>query len=516
MQQVTNVLLSSPDSIRKVTDSQSKSTEAKTNSEGDSFSAALEKAEALRLDEQRNTSANAEPAANAQSASAQSTNEEALAESCGKENTQTEAADPNASSQALKQEARELEQAQDDVSQIFAQINLANNFGGDSQLAVNGESLPLSAEQLESNSSKLEQLSNELAVSDLSDEALIALSLQSGLSEQELSKLSSSELKALLQQGQMLDASGGLKSEFAVVSTLQSSPVEMRDSATKAEVGDKAAQGSIVTDAKGANATDIKGAHTGRDIFGKEVAGQTANQALADQGKAAQNLDGANSNNAINTMATSQEQLKGAELSVRITATQAGLEANLAGMSESGTQELKSISGLHNQQLQQPGASRQELPQLQLALKQPGEQTPSMQQMIQRFSPMMNQQLITMVSKGVQQAEIRLDPPELGHMMVRIQVQGDTTQVQFQVSQHQTRDLVEQAMPRLREMLAEQGMQLTDGQVSQGNGGNSQGEQGLGNGNGRSDVETDEISAEDLLARSNLSTSSASGIDYYA
>ncbi|MGS0730652.1 flagellar hook-length control protein FliK, partial [Shewanella sp. 0m-11] len=170
-------------------------------------------------------------------------------------------------------------------------------------------------------------------------------------------------------------------------------------------------------------------------------------------------------------------------------------------------QDLKALTGLQGQSLQQQaGAQRQEIPQLQLSLKQGAEQTPAMQQMIQRFSPMMNQQLITMVSNGVQHAEIRLDPPELGHMMVRIQVQGDTTQVQFQVSQHQTRDLVEQAMPRLREMLAEQGMQLTDGQVSQGGGGNTDGEQGNGRKNDSGMAETDEISAEELLARSNLST----------
>lgn len=101
-----------------------------------------------------------------------------------------------------------------------------------------------------------------------------------------------------------------------------------------------------------------------------------------------------------------------------------------------------------------------------LSLKTSADPLPSMQNMIMRFSPVMQQQLITMVSQGVQQAEIRLDPAELGQMMVKIQVQGDTTQVQFQVTQAQTRDLIEQALPRLKDMLAEQGMQLSDGQVS--------------------------------------------------
>ncbi|WP_298768901.1 flagellar hook-length control protein FliK [uncultured Shewanella sp.] len=101
-----------------------------------------------------------------------------------------------------------------------------------------------------------------------------------------------------------------------------------------------------------------------------------------------------------------------------------------------------------------------------LSLKASNELLPSMHNMIMRFSPVMQQQLITMVSQGIQQAEIRLDPAELGQMMVKIQVQGDTTQVEFQVTQAQTRDLIEQALPRLKDMLAEQGMQLSDGQVS--------------------------------------------------
>ena len=52
MQQVTNVLLSSPDSNRQVAERQSQSTEPKTNSEGDSFTAALEKAASQARDKQ--------------------------------------------------------------------------------------------------------------------------------------------------------------------------------------------------------------------------------------------------------------------------------------------------------------------------------------------------------------------------------------------------------------------------------------------------------------------------------
>ncbi|SUI89387.1 Flagellar hook-length control protein [Shewanella putrefaciens] len=163
----------------------------------------------------------------------------------------------------------------------------------------------------------------------------------------------------------------------------------------------------------------------------------------------------------------------------------------------------------------QPQVNRQDIPQIQLSLRQ-GVETPNqMQEMIQRFSPVMKQQLITMVSNGIQHAEIRLDPPELGHMTVKIQVHGDQTQVQFHVTQSQTRDMVEQAIPRLRELLQEQGMQLADSHVSQGE--QEQGRDGgFGESNGSESTNLDEFSAEELDLGLNQTTSLHSGIDYYA
>ena len=158
---------------------------------------------------------------------------------------------------------------------------------------------------------------------------------------------------------------------------------------------------------------------------------------------------------------------------------------------------------------------KSDVPQFQLALKQHGESQVQMQEMIQRFSPVMKQQLITMVSNGIQQAEIRLDPPELGHLMVKIQVHGDQTQVQFHVAQTQTRDLIEQAIPRLREMLAQEGLQLADSQVSQGGGGRDGQSQESSQGTSQQH-DLDENSALEHTMFQNHSESLQSGIDYYA
>ena len=180
-------------------------------------------------------------------------------------------------------------------------------------------------------------------------------------------------------------------------------------------------------------------------------------------------------------------------------------------MDDSNTfSELKSTSSIQTLSMSQ--LNRQETMQVQLSLRQGVEQQNQMQEMIQRFSPVMKQQLITMVSQGIQHAEIRLDPPELGHMLVKIQVHGDQTQVQFHVTQPQTRDLVEQAMPRLRELLQEQGMQLADSHVSQG----ERREGSFGDGSSSNAADMDEISAEELHLGLNQAISVTSGIDYYA
>ncbi|MGI2068786.1 flagellar hook-length control protein FliK [Shewanella baltica] len=206
--------------------------------------------------------------------------------------------------------------------------------------------------------------------------------------------------------------------------------------------------------------------------------------------------------------------LKDAKYSVTLDAQRDAKPFVMGDDDKGSTIDIKSFSSL-TQSSTPLQVNRQETMQVQLSLRQGVDQQNQMQEMIQRFSPVMKQQLITMVSQGIQHAEIRLDPPELGHMLVKIQVHGDQTQVQFHVTQTQTRDLVEQAMPRLRELLQEQGMQLADSHVSQGGQGERR-EGGFGDGGGSNGTDVDEISAEELHLGLNQATSVNSGIDYYA
>ncbi len=88
--------------------------------------------------------------------------------------------------------------------------------------------------------------------------------------------------------------------------------------------------------------------------------------------------------------------------------------------------------------------------------------------------------LVWMSGRGESRAELVLTPPSLGKLGVSIQVNGDQTTAHFVAASAAARDALEQAMPRLRELLQQAGIQL--GQTSVGTsgdqpaGGEAQGE----------------------------------------
>ena len=88
-----------------------------------------------------------------------------------------------------------------------------------------------------------------------------------------------------------------------------------------------------------------------------------------------------------------------------------------------------------------------------------------------------------MLGKHVQSAEIKLTPAHLGPLEIRISVHNDQTSVNFVAAQLPTRDALEAALPRLREMLGEVNLNLVDVGVGQGNGsGSGQQQQAAGKG----------------------------------
>ncbi|MGM0553444.1 MAG: flagellar hook-length control protein FliK [Pseudomonadota bacterium] len=62
--------------------------------------------------------------------------------------------------------------------------------------------------------------------------------------------------------------------------------------------------------------------------------------------------------------------------------------------------------------------------------------------------------------------ELKLHPPQLGTLDVRVSVDGDRATVQFVSANPVTREVLEAALPRLRDSLAEGGLKLDDATVS--------------------------------------------------
>jgi len=73
-----------------------------------------------------------------------------------------------------------------------------------------------------------------------------------------------------------------------------------------------------------------------------------------------------------------------------------------------------------------------------------------------------------MVRDGQSEARVQLNPPELGRLDIRIATDGDQARVLIMAQGADTRDAVEQALPRLREMLEQSGLQLSRFDVSNG------------------------------------------------
>jgi len=71
-----------------------------------------------------------------------------------------------------------------------------------------------------------------------------------------------------------------------------------------------------------------------------------------------------------------------------------------------------------------------------------------------------------MVEQGKHTASLRLSPEHLGPLEVRITMNGDQASVQFGAAHVDTRNAIENALPRLREMFAASGMSLADANVS--------------------------------------------------
>jgi len=100
-----------------------------------------------------------------------------------------------------------------------------------------------------------------------------------------------------------------------------------------------------------------------------------------------------------------------------------------------------------------------------------------------------------MADQKVGHAEIRITPDHLGAIDVRLQVDGNRVNAEFHSAQPDVRHALESSLPRLRDMLGQQGLQLGQADVgqrqAQQQASNGQASSSSGSGNDRADAAND-------------------------
>lgn len=81
------------------------------------------------------------------------------------------------------------------------------------------------------------------------------------------------------------------------------------------------------------------------------------------------------------------------------------------------------------------------------------------------WSAALGEHIAWRVDQGEGEAQVELHPAELGSLTIRVETQGDQARVSIVAAESAARDLLQQSLPQLRELLMAQGLQLTRAQV---------------------------------------------------
>lgn len=143
----------------------------------------------------------------------------------------------------------------------------------------------------------------------------------------------------------------------------------------------------------------------------------------------------------------------------------ASLSVNL-GQQMGATKTAINVDGLPaNMGPVSPAMAQQLLPQ------QVTSERPTMQLEIPMSNPRwgqdFNQRIQWVVNQSMSGAQIRLNPQHMGPVEVRIQVQNDQLSLAFTAQHGATREAIDAALPRLREIFSEQNINMADVDISE-------------------------------------------------
>jgi|GEM_PF-2076269 len=79
----------------------------------------------------------------------------------------------------------------------------------------------------------------------------------------------------------------------------------------------------------------------------------------------------------------------------------------------------------------------------------------------------LGEQIVWMTRNGLQQVDLKLNPANLGPLSISLNMEGNRASIHFTVASMEVRQAIEDAMPRLRKMMAANGVSLGDADVDE-------------------------------------------------
>lgn len=131
-----------------------------------------------------------------------------------------------------------------------------------------------------------------------------------------------------------------------------------------------------------------------------------------------------------------------------------------------------------------------------------------------QWSQAVGDRVLWLAAQNLSAADIRLDPPDLGSMHVKVAVHDNQASVSF-VSPHPVvREALDQQATRLREMFADQGLNLVHVDVSDRHANQQQGDEQQGQGAGAKNQAADEDESLSVIGATSLASMRL--VDHYA
>ncbi len=136
------------------------------------------------------------------------------------------------------------------------------------------------------------------------------------------------------------------------------------------------------------------------------------------------------------------------------------------------------------------------------------------------FAPELSASVSLLIQDGVHEAQLQLNPADMGPVAIQIQLDGQQAQVNFHAAQAETRDVLMRSMPDLAAALQSQGITLSGGgvfaQTQSGNGQDGRGSDRDGDGRRGGFTGTSGDDGLTSVARSERRTAPRGLVDLYA